>query len=134
MESPEPTDDDAVMITKTNNENAENTQSAVSEDRRPSLFDAIWPWATRGEDQFTAQIKSRAVEALEAERKAEEEAEQEKREAERKAAEETENAKRAAEVVEAQRKTEELGKAEEDTSVANKMHEEKNIFVKEIER
>merc|ERR1719381_198299 len=107
MESPEPTDDDAVMTTKANNENAENTQSAVSEDRRPSLFDAIWPWATRGEDQFTAQIKLRAAEALEV-----------------------------------QRKTEELGKAEEDTSVANKiamfemfeMHEEKNIFVKEIER
>merc|ERR1719385_157007 len=107
MESPEPTDDDTVMTTKTNNENAENTQSAVSEDRRPSLFDAIWPWATRGEDQFTNQIKLRAAEALETERK-----------------------------------TEELDKAEEDTSVANKiamfemfeMHEEKNIFVKEIER
>merc|ERR1711974_95204 len=100
MESPEPTDDDAVMTTKTNDENAENTEKAVSEDRRPSLFDAIWPWATRGEDQFTAQIKLRAAEAGEAERKAEE-AEQAKRETERKAEEEAENAKRVAEVVQA---------------------------------
>merc|ERR1712108_11444 len=107
MESPEPTDDDAVMTTKTNDENAENTEKAVSEDRRPSLFDAIWPWATRGEDQFSAQIKLRAAEAAEAERKAEEEAEQAKRETERKAAEEAENAKRVAEAAEAQRKAEE---------------------------
>jgi len=59
MESPEPVEDktideEAKIKTERKVDTAENTQGAAT-DRRPSLFDAIWPWATKEEEQVPNQ-------------------------------------------------------------------------------